>query len=43
MVSHITSPEEMYLHPVSELSGQLAQLEVLLERIVECKTEMQNV
>jgi hypothetical protein len=37
MVSHITSPEEMYLHPVSEFSGQLAQLEVLLGRIAECK------
>ena len=34
-VSHITSPEEMYMHPMSELGGQLAQLEVLLER--KCK------
>ena len=30
MVSHTTSPQEMYLHPMTELSGQLAQLEVLL-------------
>ena len=27
MVSHIISPEEMYLHPVSEMSGQLTKLE----------------
>ena len=37
MLSHITSPEEMYMHPMSELGGQLAQLEVLLERIAKCK------
>ena len=37
MVSHIPSPEEMYLHPLSELSGQLSQLEVLLGRIAKCE------
>jgi len=37
MVSHILSPEEMYLHPVSELSGQLVQLEVEMGRIAGCE------
>ena len=30
MVSHILSPEEMYVHPVTEMSGKLAELEVEL-------------
>jgi hypothetical protein len=33
MVSHIVSPDEMYLHPVSENSGHLTQLEAELERM----------
>ena len=36
-MSHIASPEEMYLHPVSEMSGQLAQLEVEMGRIAGCE------
>ena len=36
-MSHIASPEEMYLHPLSEMSGQLAQLEVEMGRIAGCE------
>ena len=33
LVSHIVSPDEMYVHPVQETCGNLAQLEQELQEM----------